>query len=136
MSFIRKLRRRYDFQDSHRCEDCSKISVPSRSLPGCQQVGRCGKFVDFEYSLKRNVQCTTLRDENLKEEFVKETKEEYEDIRKEYLETIKENRFTSLETARSKKFFIDWDKFNEGTQICLSQKIYEIFSQTNFPWPP
>jgi hypothetical protein len=136
MSFIRKLRRRYDFQDSHRCEDCSKVSVPSRSLPGCQQVGRCGKFVDFECSLKRNVQCTTLRDENLKEEFVKETKEEYEDIRKEYLETIKENRFTPLETARSKKFFIDWDKFNEGTQIDLSQKINEIFSQTIFPWPP
>ncbi|PAV74743.1 hypothetical protein WR25_15345 isoform A [Diploscapter pachys] len=73
---------------------------------------------------KSVVVCTTLRDENLKEEFVKETKEEYEDIRKEYLETIKENRFTPLETARSKKFFIDWDKFNEVKPSFLGRREY------------
>ncbi|XP_041107812.1 methionine synthase isoform X2 [Polyodon spathula] len=54
------------------------------------------------------VVCSQLLDENVKEEYFEEITEEYEDIRQDHYDTLKDRRFLSLEQARAKGFHIDW----------------------------
>ncbi|KAK1170996.1 hypothetical protein AOXY_G7974 [Acipenser oxyrinchus oxyrinchus] len=54
------------------------------------------------------VVCSQLLDENVKEEYIEEITEEYEDIRQDHYDTLKDRRFWSLEQARGKGLHIDW----------------------------
>ncbi|XP_039593704.1 methionine synthase isoform X2 [Polypterus senegalus] len=54
------------------------------------------------------VVCSQLLDENVKDEYFEEITEEYEDIRQEHYDTLKERLFLSLEQAREKGCHIDW----------------------------
>ncbi|XP_023686661.2 methionine synthase [Paramormyrops kingsleyae] len=54
------------------------------------------------------VVCSQLLDENLREDFFKEVEEEYEEIRQEHYDTLKDRRFLSLGQARDKGLHVDW----------------------------
>lgn len=54
------------------------------------------------------VVCSQLLDENVREEYFEEITEEYEDIRQDHYDTLKDRRFWSLEQARGKGLHIDW----------------------------
>ncbi|XP_053315245.1 methionine synthase [Spea bombifrons] len=57
---------------------------------------------------KSVVVCSQLLDENSREDFLEEIIEEYEDIRQEHYETLKERKSLTLQKARSQGFHIDW----------------------------
>ena len=57
------------------------------------------------------VVMNNLLDKNLKDDFLSEIKEEYEQIRKEFYEGRLEKKLLSIEKARSQKFKIDWKIF-------------------------
>uniref|UniRef100_A0A452UBX1 Methionine synthase n=1 Tax=Ursus maritimus TaxID=29073 RepID=A0A452UBX1_URSMA len=57
---------------------------------------------------KSVVVCSQLLDENLKDEFFEEILEEYEDIRQDHYESLKERRYLTLSQARKNGFHIDW----------------------------
>uniref|UniRef100_A0A4X2K5K5 Methionine synthase n=1 Tax=Vombatus ursinus TaxID=29139 RepID=A0A4X2K5K5_VOMUR len=57
---------------------------------------------------KSVVVCSQLLDENLKDDFFEEIIEEYEDIRQDHYESLKERRYLTLDQARRKGFHIDW----------------------------
>ncbi|XP_077879227.1 methionine synthase isoform X7 [Ictidomys tridecemlineatus] len=57
---------------------------------------------------KSVVVCSQLLDENLKDEFFEEIMEEYEDIRQDHYENLKERKYLPLNQARKNGFHIDW----------------------------
>ena len=57
------------------------------------------------------VVCSTLLDEDNKDEYALEFKEEYEEMREEYFDGLQERRYVSLETARNNKLILDWASF-------------------------
>uniref|UniRef100_A0A5F8GAD5 Methionine synthase n=1 Tax=Monodelphis domestica TaxID=13616 RepID=A0A5F8GAD5_MONDO len=57
---------------------------------------------------KSVVVCSQLLDENLKDDFFEEIIEEYEDIRQDHYESLKERRYLTLDQARKKGFHVDW----------------------------
>ncbi|KAM5145176.1 methionine synthase isoform 2-T2 [Callospermophilus lateralis] len=57
---------------------------------------------------KSVVVCSQLLDENLKDEFFEEIMEEYEDIRQDHYENLKERKYLPLSQARKNGFHIDW----------------------------
>ncbi|XP_035261916.1 methionine synthase [Anguilla anguilla] len=54
------------------------------------------------------VVCSQLLDENSKEDFFEETTEEYEDIRQDHYDSLKDRRFLTLNQARERRLHIDW----------------------------
>ena len=61
--------------------------------------------------------------------------EEYEEVRQEHYESLKERRFTAFETAKAKKLQVDWKKYEPGTFV-FSPFLKVTFSETIFPWSP
>ncbi|XP_005100971.2 methionine synthase [Aplysia californica] len=57
---------------------------------------------------KSVVVLSALLDENTKDEFLDETAEEYEEIREEHYDSLKDRKYLPLEKAREKKLVIDW----------------------------
>ncbi|XP_029449763.1 methionine synthase isoform X2 [Rhinatrema bivittatum] len=57
---------------------------------------------------KSVVVCSQLLDETVKEDFFEEITEEYEDIRQDHYENLKERKYLKLDQARKKGFHIDW----------------------------
>ncbi|XP_040823804.1 methionine synthase isoform X2 [Ochotona curzoniae] len=57
---------------------------------------------------KSVVVCSQLLDENLKDDYFEEIIEEYEDIRQDHYESLKERRYLPLIQARKNAFQIDW----------------------------
>nr|XP_045007356.1 methionine synthase isoform X2 [Jaculus jaculus] len=57
---------------------------------------------------KSVVVCSQLLDENLKDEFFEEILEEYEDIRQDHYESLKERKYLTLNQARKNGFHINW----------------------------
>ena len=49
-----------------------------------------------------------MLDSNLKDAFYLEIKEEYKELREDYLATQKEKKFKTLEVARKNKLILDW----------------------------
>ncbi|XP_051523828.1 methionine synthase isoform X2 [Myxocyprinus asiaticus] len=54
------------------------------------------------------VVCCQLLDEGVREDYFEEIKEEYEDIRHDHYDSLKDRRFLSLNQAREKGLHIDW----------------------------
>ncbi|XP_073912911.1 methionine synthase isoform X5 [Castor canadensis] len=57
---------------------------------------------------KSVVVCSQLLDENLKDEYFEEIMEEYEDIRQDHYDSLKERKYLTLSQARKNGFHIDW----------------------------
>ncbi|KAK2501751.1 hypothetical protein MC885_001713 [Smutsia gigantea] len=57
---------------------------------------------------KSVVVCSQLLDENLKDDYFEEIVEEYEGIRQDHYESLKERRYLTLSQARKNGFRIDW----------------------------
>ena len=51
---------------------------------------------------------SALLDANLKDSFFQEIKEEYKELREDYLSTQKDKKYKDLQSARKNKFLIDW----------------------------
>lgn len=60
---------------------------------------------------KSVVVCSALLDNQQKEEFLIDLNEEYEDIRKDYYDTLMDRKYLSLNEARRKKLRIDWTAY-------------------------
>ncbi|KAG9346044.1 hypothetical protein JZ751_007860 [Albula glossodonta] len=54
------------------------------------------------------VVCSQLLDENVKEDFFEEVTEEYEEIRQDHYDSLKDRRFLSLGQAQEKRLRVDW----------------------------
>ncbi|ESO13245.1 hypothetical protein HELRODRAFT_63136, partial [Helobdella robusta] len=57
---------------------------------------------------KSVVVCGALKDATKREEFIEEVAEEYEDLRNDHYESLKERVYISLEAARQRKLKINW----------------------------
>ncbi|XP_022242378.1 methionine synthase-like [Limulus polyphemus] len=57
---------------------------------------------------KSVVVCSSLMDQNNRNDFVEEITEEYEELREEHFATLKERKYLSIEKARLRKMTIDW----------------------------
>ncbi|XP_075261799.1 methionine synthase-like [Convolutriloba macropyga] len=57
---------------------------------------------------KSVVVCSNLLSDKQREDFVEDIVEEYEEIRDEFYETLRDRKYLSISTARSKKPQIDW----------------------------
>ncbi|XP_077201508.1 methionine synthase [Paroedura picta] len=57
---------------------------------------------------KSVVVCSQILDENLKDDFFEEILEEYEDIRQDHYDSLKERKYLSLQQAKNKSFCYDW----------------------------
>ncbi|XP_068088243.1 methionine synthase [Hyperolius riggenbachi] len=57
---------------------------------------------------KSVVVCSQLLDENSKDDLIEEISEEYEDLRQDHYDSLKERRYLTLQQAREKGFHIDW----------------------------
>lgn len=54
--------------------------------------------------------CTALMNKDLSEEYLEELAEDYEDIRNDYLDSLKNREYLTLEEARKQRLKIDWDE--------------------------
>ncbi|KAL5008011.1 hypothetical protein ScPMuIL_013592 [Solemya velum] len=60
---------------------------------------------------KSVVVCSALIDQKEKEDFMEEVVEEYDEIRSDYTDILKDYKFLSLEESRGRKFCIDWSDY-------------------------
>jgi 5-methyltetrahydrofolate--homocysteine methyltransferase len=60
---------------------------------------------------KSVVVVSNLLDQNMRDDFIQEIADEYEDLRKEFYENRTEKKFVTIEKARKQKFQIDWKTF-------------------------
>lgn len=60
---------------------------------------------------KSVVVVSNLLDQNIRDDFIQEIADEYEDLRKEFYESRTEKKFVTIEKARKQKFQIDWKTF-------------------------
>lgn len=59
---------------------------------------------------KSVVVCSSLLNDDMKETFVQDIAEEYEDVRTDHYENLQDRVYVSLEKARENRFKIDWEK--------------------------
>ncbi|XP_069090554.1 methionine synthase [Pleurodeles waltl] len=77
---------------------------------------------------KSVVVCSQLLDENMKDDFFEEITEEYEEVRLDHYESLKERRYLTLEQARNKGLFIDWTSIHPPVQPkFLGTKVFEDY---------
>ncbi|PIO75881.1 Vitamin B12 dependent methionine synthase, activation domain protein [Teladorsagia circumcincta] len=56
-------------------------------------------------------ECSSLTDKTTRDAFIADLSEEYEEVRQEHYESLKERRFTTLAMARTKRMVVDFEKF-------------------------
>eukprot|EP00111_Clytia_hemisphaerica_P005108 TCONS_00014711-protein len=74
---------------------------------------------------KSAVVAQALMDEDSRLELTEETVEEYDEIREDFKDSIKDRKYTSIETARQSKFTLDWDGFEPVKPTFVGNKIYK-----------
>lgn len=86
------------------------------------------------------VVVNSLLDPNNKEEYMQDIKNEYEEVRKEYYDSVKEKNFVSLHKARQKKMKVDWQKVKIVKPSFLGTKVFENYDLSKlvpyFDWDP
>ena len=70
-----------------------------------------GSVIHVTDASKSVVVTNNLLDKNLRDDFVQEIKEEYEEVRKEFYLNRQEKKMYSLDKARQLKFKIDWKSY-------------------------
>ncbi|CAD6191477.1 unnamed protein product [Caenorhabditis auriculariae] len=71
---------------------------------------------------KSVVVCSSLSDETVRDAFLQDINEDYEEVRQEHYESLKERRFTAIETARKKQFTINWNDFKAVKPTFLGRR--------------
>lgn len=66
-------------------------------------------------------------DKNNSKEYVADIRAEYEELRKEYLQSQKDKSFVTLAKARSRKQRVDWAKVSITKPSYLGTKVYKEF---------
>lgn len=65
------------------------------------------------------LQCSSLLDNDLHDDFIEDLKEDYEMIREDHYENLREKKYVSLSDARSRSFKIDWKAGFKPGMRCL-----------------
>uniref|UniRef100_A0A7E4V8H0 Methionine synthase n=1 Tax=Panagrellus redivivus TaxID=6233 RepID=A0A7E4V8H0_PANRE len=60
---------------------------------------------------KSVVVCSSILDDKTREEFLQDIDEDYDDVRSDYYDSLKERRFISIADARNRRLKLDWNKF-------------------------
>ncbi|KAF1765910.1 hypothetical protein GCK72_005863 [Caenorhabditis remanei] len=76
---------------------------------------------------KSVVVCSSLSDMTVRDAFLQDLNEDYEDVRQEHYESLKDRRFTALGKTREKKFNIDWNKFTAVKPSFVGRREYQNF---------
>ena len=84
----------------------SKIHTAAKIAP-CYKANQVVHVLDASRAV---VVASQLLDENNRDEYKQDIKEEYEEMRKEYLEGLSEKVFYPLEKARKKNLKINWSR--------------------------
>ena len=87
------------------------------------------------------VVVNSLLDPNNKAEYVQDIKNEYEEVRKEYFESLQEKNYVSLAKARTKKLKVsDWNKVPIKKPSFLGTKVFREYDLTKLidyiDWDP
>ncbi|XP_062858822.1 methionine synthase [Trichomycterus rosablanca] len=74
------------------------------------------------------VVCSQLLDKAVRQDFFEEVTEEYEDIRQDHYDTLKERRYLSLAQAQEKGLHVDWRSLPEPVQPqFLGTRVFESY---------
>ncbi|PIC47108.1 hypothetical protein B9Z55_006571 [Caenorhabditis nigoni] len=76
---------------------------------------------------KSVVVCSSLSDMTVRDAFLQDLNEDYEDVRQEHYESLKDRRFTALGKTREKKFNIDWNKFTAVKPSFIGRREFQNF---------
>lgn len=70
----------------------------------------------------------SLLDENMREEFAEDIRDDYDEMREEYYEGLEERQMLTLQDARNKKMNIDWIQSPPpGKPTFLGEKVYDDY---------
>ena len=72
------------------------------------------------------VVASALLDPDMKEEYMEDIDEEYEDIRQDHYDNLKDRRFLTLEKAKDKMLKIDWTDFEVCKPTFTGTRVYGI----------
>ncbi|CAG7667283.1 unnamed protein product [Allacma fusca] len=72
--------------------------------------------------------CSALLDKINKENLMDEISEEYEEIREDHYENLREKKYLSLDKAREKRLRLDWENFNPVVPSILGTKLFKNYS--------
>eukprot|EP00057_Strongylocentrotus_purpuratus_P006904 XP_011661378.1 PREDICTED: methionine synthase [Strongylocentrotus purpuratus] len=76
---------------------------------------------------KSVVVCSSLIDEDRYDDYVEEVKEEYEEVREDHYDSLKDRKYLSLSEVRKRKFEIDWSNFEPVEPSFIGTKVYEDY---------
>ncbi|GMR36761.1 hypothetical protein PMAYCL1PPCAC_06956, partial [Pristionchus mayeri] len=85
------------------------------------------------------VVCSALKDATTRGEFLDELVEEYQSVREEHYDTLKDRRFLPLETSRKRKLNIDFSKYQPTTPQWIGRRDIEVNLSDVIPyidWKP
>ncbi|KAF8360237.1 metr-1, partial [Pristionchus pacificus] len=85
------------------------------------------------------VVCSALKDDNTRSEFMEELNEEYQSVREEHYDTLKDRRFLTLEASRKRKPNIDFAKYKPTTPQWIGRRDIEVNLNDVLPyidWKP
>jgi 5-methyltetrahydrofolate--homocysteine methyltransferase len=74
---------------------------------------------------KSVVVMSNLLNKETREDYAEDLKEEYDEIREEYLESLSDRVFLPLEKIRAKRYKIDWDEFEAVKPSFLGSRVFE-----------
>ena len=90
--------------------------------------GPCVHVLDASKSVVVCSSLLSVEDPKQKEEFLEYVTEEYEEIREDYFENLKEKKYLTLEQARDKRYKIDWNTFEPKTPKFLGKKTFKNYA--------
>lgn len=93
-----------------------------------------GNVIHVLDASKSVVVVNNILDVNLRDDFLQEISEEYENIRKDFYENKTEKNFVSLEKARKLKFKIDWKNYTPSKPNKLGVFPVEVDIETLIPY--
>ncbi|XP_065662214.1 methionine synthase isoform X2 [Hydra vulgaris] len=89
---------------------------------------------------KSVVIAQALLDKASKAELVEEIKEEYDEIRVDYLESRKDKKYVTIEYARENKLKLDWDNYKPIAPSFIGTRVFQDFDITQLisliDWKP
>ncbi len=74
------------------------------------------RFADF--------QCSSLLDQESRDEFIEDVADEYIDIREDHYDNLKDRRYLTLEQAREKRPVLDWSGFEAPRPTFLGTQVF------------
>jgi len=78
------------------------------------------------------LQSSILLDDKNREAFMEDIDDEYEDIREDHYDNLRDRRYVSIEKARENRFKIDWSNYC-SSKFCM-KKMNRYFSDILRRW--